>query len=65
MLYNQSDLDTEIRDLHARILQRRQAFDAGIKSDTPFGELKEVFAEIKSLEKTLDLCFEESNAQKG
>jgi hypothetical protein len=64
MTYNKSDLEQEIRELHSRIQLRRMAFDQGMKQDMEFGELKKIFLEIKEMEKRLELCFEESHAQK-
>jgi hypothetical protein len=64
MQYNQSDLDTEIRELHFKIIEKRKAFDEGMKQDMMFGELRKIFVEIKELERRLELCFQESNAQR-
>ena len=64
MLFNQTDLDNEIRELHKKLEERRSMFDAGMKSDLPFEELKKIFVEIKELSKRQELCFEESNMQK-
>ena len=64
MLYNQSDLDNEIRELHFKILEKRKAYNEGMQSDMPFEDLKRIFLEIKELSKRQELCFEESNAQR-
>ena len=64
MQYNQSDLDNEIRELHFKIIDKRKEFDEGMKQDMIFGELRKIFVEIKELEKRLELCFQESNAQR-
>jgi hypothetical protein len=64
MQYNQSDLDNEIRELHFKIIEKRKAFDEGMKQDMMFGELRKIFVEIKELERRLELCFQESNAQR-
>ena len=64
MIYNQSDLDSEIRELYHKIIEKRKAYDEGIRNDMPFESLKEIFVEIKSLTKRQELCFEESNAQR-
>ena len=64
MQYNQSDLDNEIRELHFKIIEKRKTFDEGMKQDMIFGELRKIFVEIKELERRLELCFQESNAQR-
>jgi hypothetical protein len=64
MLFNQSDLDEEIRELQMKIEEKRLAFDKGMKNGTEFQELKKLFVEIKELTKRQELCFEESNIQK-
>jgi hypothetical protein len=64
MLYNQSDLDHEIRELHFKIIEKRKAYNEGMHNDMPFEQLKKIFLEIKELTKRQELCFEESNAQK-
>jgi hypothetical protein len=64
MLFNPLDLENEIRELHAKILERRRAFDEGMKNDMPFEQLKTIFVEIKELSKRQELCFEEVNAQR-
>ncbi len=64
MLYNQSDLDSEIRELHFQIIEKRKAYNEGMQNDMPFEELKKIFLEIKELTKRQELCFEESNAQR-
>lgn len=65
MLFNQSDLKIEIQQLQASLGAKRTAFDKSMKSDMPMPELKNLFTEIRQLEKRLELCFEESNMQKG
>jgi hypothetical protein len=35
-----------------------------MKQDMMFGELRKIFVEIKELERRLELCFQESNAQR-
>lgn len=62
MLYNQNELDSEIKDLHLKILERRKAFEDGMKRDVVFSELRDIYAELKELHKRLDACFQESNA---
>ncbi|HEV7621567.1 MAG TPA: hypothetical protein VGO09_07535, partial [Flavisolibacter sp.] len=64
MIYNQTDLDNEIRDLHNAVQVRRKAFDQAMKSDIEFKELKKIYLEIKELDKKLELCFEECKAQR-
>lgn len=64
MLFNPSDLDAEIRELHFKIIEKRKAYDEGMKSDMPFAELKKIFLELKELTKRQELCFEEANTQK-
>ncbi len=64
MLYIQTDLDNEIRQLHFKIVDKRKAFDEGMKKDMVFAELRKIYVELKELEKRLELCFQESNAQR-
>jgi hypothetical protein len=64
MLFNQSDLDKEIRELHFKIIEKRKAYNEGMQNDLPFEELKKIFIEIKELTKRQELCFEESHSQK-
>ncbi|MEO6069085.1 MAG: hypothetical protein ABIP31_01005 [Chitinophagaceae bacterium] len=64
MLFNQADIDNEIRELHFKIIAKRKAYDEGMKQDMVFEELKKLFLQIKDLEKRLELCFQESNAQR-
>jgi hypothetical protein len=63
MLYNQSDLNKEIRELHDKIIEKRKAFNEGMKKDMVFEELRNIYVELKELDKRLELCFQESNAQ--
>ena len=64
MQHNLSDLDTEIRELHFRILEKRKAYSEGMKTDMPFEELKKIFLEIKELTRRQELCFEEATTQR-
>lgn len=65
MLFNLSDIENEIGELHQKIIERRRQFDEGMRKDLEFGELKKIYSEIKEAEKRLELCFEEVNAQQG
>ena len=56
----QADLQSEIKYLHEKLLERRQAFDHGMKNDMEFGALKKIFVEIKELESRLSHCFEKT-----
>lgn len=56
----QVDLQSEIKYLHEKLLERRQAFDYGMKNDLEFGALKKIFVEIKELEQRLSHCFEKT-----
>ena len=64
----QVDLQSEIKYLHEKLLERRIAFDHGMKNDMEFGALKRIFVEIKELEQRLSHCFEKTvhaaNAEK-
>ena len=62
MVFNQHDLDKEIRELYRRLQTKRLEYDRGMKRDLPFGELKKIFLEIKELSKRQELCFEEYNS---
>lgn len=65
MLFNQTDLEAEIKILHDKIIERRQLLDDGIKADNSLPELKTLYIEIKELERHLDLCYEEVNMQRN
>lgn len=54
------DLQSEIRHLHSKIMEKKMAFDEGIKKDHEFEELKKIYLEIKELERRLAKCFEHS-----
>jgi len=56
----QQDLQSEIKHLHTQILEKKMAFDEGMKRDMEFEHLKKIFVEIKELEKRLEKCFEQS-----
>lgn len=40
-MYN--DLQSEIRHLHSKIMEKKIAFDEGIKNDREFEELKKIY----------------------
>ena len=65
MLFNQTDLEAEIKLLHDKIIERRKLLDDGIKADNNLLELKILYTEIKELERHLDLCYEEVNMQRN
>ena len=54
------DLQSEIKYLHEKLLERRQAFDHGMKNDLDFSALKRIFVEIKELESRLSHCYEKT-----
>lgn len=64
MLYSQTELDDEIQALHIKIMEKRNAFNEGMKNDLLFSELRNIYIELKELNKRLELCFQESNAQR-
>jgi len=64
MPFNQTDLDNQLKDLHFQIIEKRKAYDEGVKKDLFFEELKKLFVEIKELEKRLEQCYLEVNAQR-
>jgi hypothetical protein len=64
MLFNLDDLKNEINNLQVLILNERMAFGEGIKMDMEFTDLKKIFLQIKKMESRLELCYQESNAQK-
>ncbi len=51
------DLQSEIRHLHIKLMEKKIAFDEGIKNDHEFEELKKIYLEIKELERRLAKCF--------
>jgi hypothetical protein len=57
----QQDLQSEIKHLHTQILEKKIAFDEGMKRDMEFEHLKKIFVEIRELEKRLENCFEHSS----
>ena len=55
------EIESEIKQLNTKIIDKRKMLDAGLKAKVRFLELKTLHSEIKDLERKLDFCFEESN----
>lgn len=60
-----SDLRKEISYLQALLGYKREKLAAFLRKKMPLAELKGLHDEISSVEKKLQLCFEEVKAQAG
>lgn len=49
-------LQSQIANLQLQIKNKKQEFNEGIRENKEFSQMKEIYLEIKELEKMLQLC---------
>ena len=58
-----SDLRKEIAYQQAQLDYKRRKLAEALKNNIPLKDLQKLFDEIREVERKLQVCFEESNAQ--
>jgi hypothetical protein len=58
-----SDLRQEISFLQAQLDYKRRKLAEGLKNNISLKDLEKLYEEIRDVERKLQVCFEESNAQ--